>query len=352
MKHISHSISKDAGLPPGQLTQAEEHKECPINIKIFDYNEDIFEEIDYQKLDIDFRATKKNTNRWVNITGIGRVDVIEEVGKQFNIHPLLLEDIMNTAQRPELQQDGDSLFLVVKIILWDQSTNDVEIEQFTIIQNANIVVTFQENENYLIDRIIERVQKSIGKIRSLGSDFLVYSLLDVIIDNYFDVLERTGEKIEGIEEKLVENPSFEISKKIHRLKREIIALQKSIWPVREIVNSMQRGDLSMIQESTLVYLRDLYDHTIQVIDTIENFRDLLSGMLDVFLSSLGNKTNDIMKLLTIVSTIFIPITFIEGLYGMNFFSIQDIFDNFLGVIIVMIAIAVVMLIYFRKRKWI
>jgi magnesium transporter len=227
------------------------------------------------------------------------------------------------------------------------------MEQISIVLGPDYVLSFQERESNIFDPILEHLQNDKGRIRKMGADYLLYSLIDMIIDNYFLILEKLGERVDNLEVQLVTSPKTDTLKTIQKLKREMIFLRRSVWPLREVINSMERGESSLIQSSTYVYLRDIYDHTIQAIDTIETYRDMLSGMLDIYLSSVSYKLNEIMKVLTIVSTIFIPLTFVVGLYGMNFQFMPELKSpwGYPAVLLLMVIVSLSMLYYFKKKKW-
>jgi len=252
------------------------------------------------------------------LDGIHQLDNIEKIGEHFKIHPLVLEDIMNTGQRPKMEDFNDYLFIVLKMLSYDEEENETKTEQVSLILSSKFVISFQESEGDVFDPVRERIRSDRGRIRKMGVDYLAYSLIDAIVDNYFMVLEKIGEKIEDIEDELVKNPTPEVLHTIHRLKRELIFLRKSVWPLREVISRLERWESPLIDKSIDIYLRDVYDHTIQVIDALETFRDMLSGMLDIYLSSLSNRMNEVMKVLTIIATIFIPLTLISSIYEMNF----------------------------------
>jgi len=260
---------------------------------------------------------------------------------------------MNTGQRPKMEDFGDYLFIVLKMLHYDEEEDETKTEQVSLILSSKFVISFQENEGDVFDSVRDRIRSDRGRIRKMGVDYLAYSLIDAIVDNYFMVLEKIGEKIEDIEDEMVKNPTPEVLHTIHRLKRELIFLRKSVWPLREVISRLERWESPLIDKSIDIYLRDVYDHTIQVIDALETFRDMLSGMLDIYLSSVSNRMNEVMKVLTIIATIFIPLTLVAGIYGMNFKYMPEL-DWFWGypmVYMIMLAIGVVMLIYFRKKKW-
>jgi len=282
------------------------------------------------------------------------VDIIEKMGNHFNIHPLVLEDILNTGQRPKMEDFVDYIFVVLKMLYYDEKENEVRAEQVSVILGSNYVISFQETEGDVFDPIRERIRNDRGRIRKMGADYLAYALIDIIVDNYFAILEKLGEKIEDIEDELVTNPALETLQSIHSLKREMIFLRKSVWPLREVINRLERWESPLINKSLDIYLRDMYDHTIQVIDSIETFRDMLSGLLDIYLSSVSNRMNEIMKVLTIIATIAIPLTVITGLYGMNFQFMPELQWqwSYPIVLLAMLTLGLLMIRYFRRRKWI
>jgi magnesium transporter len=311
------------------------------------------EEKEAKEVEECFPFKDKPTVTWINIDGIQRIDVIEKIGKHFNLHPLALEDIVNTGQRPKMEDFVDYIFVVLKMLYYDEKKREPNAEQLSLVLGPNWVISFQENEGDVFDPIRERIRADKGRIRKMGADYLIYALIDAVVDNYFIILEKIGEKIEEIEDELVANPSPETLQAIHNLKRQMIFLRKSVWPLREVISRLERWESQLINKSTYIYLRDVYDHTIQVIDAIETFRDMLSGMLDIYLSSVSNRMNEVMKVLTIIATIFIPLTLVAGLYGMNFKYMPELEWpwGYPLVLFVMFTIGVLMLIYFRKKKW-
>jgi len=353
MLKLFKKASKKVGLPPGTLVQIEEKKTEKVKINIIDYDEAQFQEKEAETVEECFPFKDKPTVTWINIDGIHQVEIIEKIGTYFGIHSLILEDIMNTGQRPKMEDFEDYIFVVVKMIYYDEKDNEIKAEQVSLLLGSNFVISFQEREGDVFNPMRERIRKAKGRIRKMKADYLAYALIDTIVDHYFIVLEKLGEKIEGMEEELVTNPTPETLQTIHTLKRELIFLRKSVWPLREVISVLERGESSLIDESTGIYLRDVHDHTIQVIDTIETFRDMVSGMLDIYLSSISNKMNEVMKVLTIIATIFIPLTFVAGLYGMNFKYIPELEWHW-GYPIslsVMGAIGMSMVVYFRRKKW-
>ena len=290
---------------------------------------------------------------WLDIDGVHQAEILEAVGAQVNLHPLVIEDIHNTYQRPKVEDYEEYLYIVLKMISWDEDSKEILGEQVSLILGQNYVLSFKEDPGDIFDPIRQRLREGKGRIRKMGADYLAYALLDQVVDHYFLVLENLGEQIEDLEEELVTNPDASTLQTIHHLKRELIFLRKSVWPLREAISSLERGESPLFQSETLVYLRDVYDHTIQVIDTIETFRDMVSGMLDIYLSSISNRMNEVMKVLTIIATIFIPLTFIAGVYGMNFVNMPELQwpGGYFMVWGVMIVIFIGMLIFFKRKKW-
>ena len=344
---------KDAGLPPGTLVHVGERKVGKVRITIIDYDEGHFEEKEAKNVEECFPFKDKPTVTWINVDGVHQLEIIEKIGEYFNIHPLVLEDIVNTRQRPKMEDFGGYVFVTLKMLRYSEGEKETKAEQVSMILGSNFVISFQEDEGDVFDPIRERIRADKGQIRKMGADYLAYALMDAIVDNYFTILEKLGEGIEDMEEELVVNPTPETLQAIHRLKREMIFLRKSVWPLREVINRLERWESALIKKSTRIYLRDVYDHTIQVIDSIETFRDVLSGMVDIYLSSVSNRMNEVMKVLTIIATIFIPLTLIAGIYGMNFRFMPEL-EVAIGypiVLSIMLCVAVLMLLYFRKKRW-
>ncbi len=353
MDKFTKRASKKAGLSPGTLIHLGEKKTGKVRISIMDYNESQFEEKEVEKVEECFPFRDKPTLTWINIDGIHNVEVIEKIGKHFALHPLILEDILNTGQRPKMEDFEDYIFIVMKMIYYDEERKEMISEQVSLILGPNFVISFQEKKGDIFDPIRERIRNGKGRIRKMGVDYLAYILVDSIVDYYFFILEKIGERIEFMEEELVTNPKRETLQAIHNLKREMIFLRKSVWPLRELISGLQRTENPLIKDTTTIYLRDVYDHTIQVIDTIESFRDMVSGMLDTYLSSISNRMNEVMKVLTIIATIFIPLTFLAGIYGMNFRFMPELNYRWAypGVWLVMAAVVITMFAYFKRKKW-
>jgi len=345
--------SKKTGLPPGALVHIGEKKTEKVRIRIIDYDEAHYQAKEAKTIEECFPFKEKPGVTWINIDGLHQVEIVEKIGTTFGIHPLLLEDILNTGQRPKMEDFEDHLFIVLKMLYFDAKDDEIRAEQLSIILGSNFVISFQEKEGDVFNPIRERIGNGKGRIRKMGPDYLAYTLMDAIVDNYFIILEKLGEKLESMEEELLTAPKPATLHAIHKLKREMIFLRKSVWPLREVISVLERGESSLIKESTNIYLRDVYDHTIQVIDTIETYRDMLTGMLDTYLSSISNRMNEVMKVLTIIATIFIPLTFIAGIYGMNFKYMPELewHWGYFAALLIMASLAVVMGVYFRRKKW-
>jgi len=280
--------------------------------------------------------------------------MVEKLGNFIGLHPLVLEDIISTNQRPKYEEYKDYIFIILKVVIWDESIDEFKSDQISIILGSNYIISIEEKKTDLFDPIIERIKIPKGRVRSMGSDYLAYTLLDIIIDHYFLDQELIGEYIEEIEDKLINNPGKGLLQSIYQLKRSVIELKKSIWPLRDVINKFQRESSNIVNDYLEVYLRDLYDHVYRINESIQNYRDITSGMLDSYLSSVSNKMNDIMKVLTIISTIFIPLSFLAGFYGMNFRYMPELASPIAYpiLIIIMISIVLLMLLFFRKKSWI
>lgn len=353
MPRFIKKTSKKMGLPPGALVHIGEKRLEETSISIIDYDQAQFQEKEVEKIEECFPFKDKPTVTWINIEGIHELQVIEEIGEHFNIHPLVLEDILNTGHRPKVEDFGDYIFIILKMLRCDEKDNEIEAEQLSIVLGSNFVISFRESGGDVFDPIRERIRDAKGRLRKTGADYLAYCIVDAVVDGYFMILEKLGEDIDSLEEESVTEPTQETLRRIHTLKREMVFLRKSVWPLRELISTLERGDSSLIHESTGIYFRDVYDHTIQVMDTVESFRDMLSGMHDTYLSNVSNRMNAVMKVLTIIATIFIPLTFVAGIYGMNFKFMPELEWRwgYSLVLAVMAVIAVSMVIYFRKRKW-
>ena len=353
MSKLIKKSSKKAGLPPGTLVHIGEKMTEKTRVAVVEYDGQDFQEKELKSLEACYLFAKEPVVTWVNVIGIQQVEVLEKLGSCFVVHPPALEDILNTEQRPKIEDYGEDLFIVVKLISYNEKKDEVEAEQISLILRPNALLSFQEREGDDFAGVKERLRGGKGRLRKMGSDYLAYTLLDIVVDQYFVVLEKLGERIEFLEGKLLADPGTTTLQKIQNLKREMLLLRKWVWPLREVISSLERGEFPGIQESTRVYLRDVYDHAIQVMDTIEIYRDMLSGMLDIYLSSLNNRMNAVMKVLTIIATIFMPLTFLAGVYGMNFKHMPELNWpwGYPLILMVMALVAILMLTLFRRKKW-
>ena len=352
-RQTSRRHSRKVGLPPGTLVYIGDERAESVRITCIDYDEKGFLEKEVANIQECFPFKNTPTVTWINIDGLKDVGIIEKLGVEFDLHTLMLEDILHTRQRPKFEDFDKYTFFVLRMLTYNDQTHTVENEQISLILGPNYVISFQERVGDVFDNIRDRIRTSKGRLRKQGPDYLAYALLDAVVDNYFLILEKIGERIEGMEEDLLANPTEKTLQKIHVMKREMLLLRKSIWPLRELISGVERCESDLISDTTEVYFRDLYDHTIQIMDTVESFRDLVSGMLDIYLSSISNRMNAVMKVLTIIATIFIPLTFIVGVYGMNFKHMPELKCKYAypALWLFMITLAGLMVKYFRRKKW-
>lgn len=346
-------ISEKIGLPPGSVYYIGDKKETPSLITICNYNKEDYSEIKTNNVEESFSLISEESVTWVNIDGIHNTQTIEKIGAHFNLHPLLLEDIVNTEQRPKVEEYENSLFLTLKLLSYNTTSQEIESEQASFVLIGNTLISFQEDNKDSFELLRKRIEAGKGTIRAKGSDYLLYSLLDLVVDNYFSIIENINETIESLEEELFENPSQTSLQTIQNNKKDFLIMRKAVYPLRESIYKLQNNDSILIKESTTKYFRDVYDHTIQIIENIENYRDINLGLKDIYLSSISMKMNRVMQVLTIISTIFIPLTFIVGLYGMNFDNMPELHWQygyfFVWALILIISISLV--IAFKKKKW-
>ncbi|MCF8069763.1 MAG: magnesium/cobalt transporter CorA [Desulfobacterales bacterium] len=344
--------SKTPGMPPGALVHVGDKKTDVTNIQLFDYGQGKCIAKNIDNLEEIKECHKTESVTWLNITGLHDTRIIEQIGNIFSLHPLVLEDIVNTGHRPKVEEHDDYFFIVLKMLYLDKD-KALCSEQVSLILGEHFLITFQEIEGDVFSAVRERIKNGKGRIRKMDCDYLAYALIDAIVDHYIHIMGEAGDQIEMVELELETDPTQQTMEKLHSIKREMLYLRKRIMPVREMLNLLIKSESPLIQEKTVVFFRDVYDHINHVIDTIETFRDLLSSMLDLYLSIVSNRMNEVMKVLTIIATIFIPITFVAGIYGMNFENMPELKWSF-GYSMVWIIIGVVtgvMLIYFKRKKW-
>lgn len=342
-----------AGLPPGSLVHTGARKAERTVIAVMDYDAgQLREKPVVRPRDLgQFRHTPTVT--WIRVIGLHEVEVVRELGEQFDLHPLVLEDILDTSQRPKLEDMGEYVFGVVKTLSYDAQAQEIDPDQVSLVLGPTYVISFEEKPSELFTPIAERIRGAQGRIRSLGPDYLAYRLLDAVVDGYFVVLEQVEDRLEVLEEDVARDPEPTVLQSIQQLKRMLVAVRRCVWPLREVIGALQRRESPLISESTGVFLRDLYDHTIQVIEAVETSRDVVSGLLDIYLSSVSNRLNEVMKVLTIIATVFMPLSFLAGVYGMNFETFPEIRwkYGYPAFWVVIITIAFLMLRHFRRKGW-
>ena len=344
--------SDTAGLQPGALVHVGEKRVEEISFQQIEYDKENFSKKELDNVEDCLNTHDNPFVSWTNIVGIHDPEIIRKIGQYYKLHVLIQSDIMNTELRPKIDDQGDHLFLILKLP-HIQSNGKLFMEQISLVIGKNFVISFQETKDDVFDPIRERIEKSVGVIRERGSDFLAYALVDAIIDHYYVIMENVGIQSEEVEEELMKDPNPITLQTIHLLKREMVILRKSIWPLREVIDNFERMESELIDNRTKKYLRDVYSHTVQVMDNIEGLRDMIGGMLDTYLSSVSNKMNEVMKTLTIIASIFIPITFIAGVYGTNFEYLPELSwqGSYFVMLTAMAIIVVVMVVWFRKRRW-
>lgn len=346
--------NKKRGLPPGTPVHVGETRHVPTRITLVDYDETTAQVVSVEDIATCLPFKELPGVTWLHMEGVHNVAPIQELGEHFGLHALVLEDIMNTEQRPKVEDFDHYLFIVLKSLTYDTKKEEVLTEQVSLILGDNFVLSFQEGPlNDVFNTVRDRIQYNRGRIKKMDADYLAYSLIDTIVDHYFTILEYYGEAIEDVEDALMNNPGTETVQNIQHLRREMISLRKSTWPLREILGHLERGDSNLIRQTTDVYLRDVYDHTIQVIDTVETYRDMLSSLQDIYLSSISNHMNEVMKTLTIFASIFIPLTFVVGVYGMNFAHMPELqwYWSYPVLWGFMLLMGGGMLFYFRQKGW-
>ena len=354
MSRLAPKRSRKAGLPPGTPVHLGERKSDTTRLTLLHYDEQRAVEQEMKTAQECLALRDSPGVSWINITGLHEVETLAQFGDAFGLHPLVLEDVLNTDQRPKLEDYGEYLYIVIKRLGNGAPANEISTEQISLILGHNLVISFLESDSGVFNVVKDRILNNRGRIRRLGADYLAYTLMDAVVDNYFAIFEKLGERIEILQETIISRPTPASLQTLHALKRELLFLRKSVWPLREVVSGLQRGDSTLIHKDTWFYLRDVYDHTIHVIDTIETYRDMLASMMDIYLSSLSIRLNEVMKVLTIIATIFMPLTFIVGLYGMNFQHMPELSWRwgYPLVLLVMAGIAAGMLVFFRRKKWI
>lgn len=344
--------SQKSGLPPGTLIHIGELRAERTRLRLFDYDQGQLLEKELASVEEAFPFSDTATVTWINVDGLHETGIVAQLGSRFGLHPLVLEDILNTEQRPKFE-DFDTYIYVVLKMLYQEKSGETVAEQVSLILGNNFVLSFQEGGGDAFEPVRERLRQNKGLLRKQGADYLTYALIDAVVDNYFTVLETFGEATEDLEETVLASPTTEILAKIKNLKRDLLFMRRGIWPLREVISGLIHSDSPLIKQNTRLYFQDVYDHTIQVMDSIDNTREILSDLLDIYLSSVSNRLNSVVKVLTIISTIFIPLTFIAGVYGMNFDNMPELHWQwgYFGILTVMAGIGLTMLAFFKKKKW-
>jgi len=346
---------KKAGSAPGTMVYTGTRAPEPIHIEMLSYDADGFTEVEFGVDEVEKLAEARITDRieWIDVHGLNDVEVIEKIGSLFDIHPLVLEDVVHVGQRPKFEEYDGHLFMVIPMLGWDEARSEITEEQVSLIVGDSWVLSFQERRGDCFDGVRERIRAGRTRIRGKGSVYLGYALLDAIVDAYFASLEKVGDLTEALELDVLDEPSEHTRLQLHKLKRELLAARRAIWPVRELVGGFQRTESDLVEDSLKVFVRDVYDHVTQALETVETLREVASGALDLYLSVIANRANEVMKVLTIMASIFIPLTFLAGIYGMNFQHMPELayswaYPTLLGV---MLVLGLGMVVYFRRKGW-
>lgn len=352
MRRYGVSASK-AGLPPGTLVHVGDIRSERAKVTALRYHAQEVEEKDIALEQLCGFASQEGIT-WIHVAGLAHVETVERIGHEFGIHPLALEDILNTNQRPKMEDYGDYLYMTFKTLHYQPDRSGITSEHINLILGKNFVLSFQESQQSWFQSIRERIVASPERFGRQGAGYLAYALLDTVVDGYFVVLEGLGERVEELEERLIEQPDPALLANIHDLKREMLFLRRSVWPLREVVAGIERGSSPLFADHTMLYIRDVYDHTVQVIETLETYRDMASSMIDIYLSGVSNRMNEVVKMLTVISTIFMPLTFLAGVYGMNFKFMPELEweYGYPALLCVMTGIGWSMYRYFRNKHWI
>ncbi len=350
-KRIAHKTSIKAGLPPGSLVHIGERMAEAVKIIVYEYSESEYEEIVIDKLEDIASPKLKSAMRWIRVEGIHNVDVLSEIGRIFALHPLTIEDILDTTHRPKIEDFEDYSFILAKALY--ESNGNIINEQLSIIVRPSLVISLHETGSDLFVPLTNRLRAGKGRIRQMKADYLVYALLDTLVDNYFVVLEEMGETIESVEEQIAVSSRENSIKPIQEIRKNLIQMRRAAWPLRDLLNDLAIGNIPFVGESIRIYYKDVHDHAIQAADTTEIYRETLTELLTIYLTATSNRLNEVMKVLTIITTIFMPLTVIAGIYGMNFEHMPELKWQFgyPAVLLLMLAIALLMLFFFRKKRW-
>lgn len=344
---------KKRGAPPGTMVHIGRHQPETTSLQLFDYSVDELREVTLTDPDSYQRAANNGRVTWLNLDGVNQAPVVEKLGNIFDLHPLVMEDILNTDQRPKVEDYDGYLYIVLRMLRFDKDQQQIQSEQVSLVMGENFVLSFQEQPGDVFESIRQRLRGG-RRIRFMRADYLTYALLDAVVDHYFEMLEHLGDQVEELEDQLIDEPGPDSLARIHHYKREMLLLRKAVWPLREVLSRLTRDDSPLIGQETRLYLRDVYDHAVHVIDSIDTIRELLVGMLDLYMSSVSKRMNEIMKVLTIFASLFMPLTFIAGVYGMNFTVMPELHWRwgYPAVMLLMLVIFSGLLIAFRRNRWI
>jgi magnesium transporter len=353
MQTLIRRQSHKAGLPPGSLVPMGDTAARPVRISAIDYDQNTYNETVLDGVNDCIPYKTSSTTSWINVDGVHNADLIKSMGECFDLHALTLEDIMNTDHRPKVEDFGHYIFITLKMLYLSGPNDDILFEQVSLVLGQGYVLSFQEAQGDVFQTVRERIQRASGRLRQRGPGYLAYALVDAVVDQYFLILESLGEEIETLEEYVVQDSDRIDTSQIYGIKREVTLLRRSVWPLREMVSTLEKIETDLIDETTQVFVRDLHDHSLAILDTIDTFRDMAGNILDVHLTNVNNRMNQVMKLLTIIATIFIPLTFIAGIYGMNFDYMPELKWQYSYFIIwgIMLVLALAMVKYFKNKKW-
>lgn len=354
MRYFSTNSAANPDQPPGTPVHAAPEKQDTVTIEILDYSSTHYADMQMKQAEECLQFKQKKSVTWINVNGVHDVELLESLGEHFELHPLVLEDIANTDQRTKCENYDNYVYLVAKMLTHENADGELRSEQVSLVLGDGFVISFQEEKGDVFDPVRKRIRREKGRIRQMNADYLAYALLDSMVDGYFSVLEALGDRGEELQERVMDTPQQGIVREIHSLKRQLLGFRRAAWPLREAIRTLQQEESTLIGGKTRPYLRDLYDHTIQVLDTVEVFRELVSSIMDLYMNGLSNRMNEVMKVLTVMASIFIPLTFIAGVYGMNFKYMPELEWQwgYPAVMLLMCAIALGMLVFFRKKDWI
>jgi magnesium transporter len=338
---------------PGTIEYSGPIRQEQVKIELMDYTPEALDERDGATVEDTFPLRDTDHVSWVNIDGLHDTTLLRKLGDHFGLHPLVMEDVVNTNQRPKVEEYEGYIFLVARMVYFEEDGVTLRTEQMSFALGERWLISFQETHGDVFVNVRERIRAGGGRARRMGVDYLLYALIDAIVDHYFVILETLGEQIEDLEEAVNDDPEPETLRQVHEMRREMILLRKSVWPMRELLSSLLRTESPLIRDETNIFLRDVYDHSIQVLDAVESFRDMLASIQDLYMSNVSNRMNEVMKVLTVIATIFVPLTFIAGIYGMNFDVLPELHWkwSYLGFWIVAVVLAGGMLTYFRRKRW-